>query len=66
MPDSDNHNARPLSGEERMRIRFAAADLAARLAELNGRIPPNTWRAVATRQIGDAMVSARNGHTPKR
>ena len=66
MPDSDDHNARPLSGDERMRIRFTAQDLAARLAELHGRVPADTWRAVAARQIGDAMVNARNGQTTKR
>ena len=66
MPDSDTSNARPLTGDERMCIRFAAADLAARLAQLHGTIPSDTWRNVAARQIGDAMVQARTGHTPKR
>jgi len=66
VPDFDDNNARPLTGDERMRIRFATADLAARLAELHGRIPPDTWRNVAAKQISVVMVAARNGHTPKR
>jgi len=49
-----------------MRIRFAVADLAARLAELRDRVPPDTWRNVSARQNGDAMVAARNRQAPKR
>jgi hypothetical protein len=66
MPDYDDNNARPLSGDERMRVRFAAQDLAARLARLHGRVPPDTWRNVAARQIGDAMIAERNRQPPKR
>jgi hypothetical protein len=55
-----------VSGDERMRVRFAAQDLAARLARLHGRVPPDTWRNVAARQIGDAMIAERNRQPPKR
>ena len=34
-----------MTGDERVRIRFAAADLAARLAQLQGRV--DTWRNYA-------------------
>jgi hypothetical protein len=55
--DSD---APKLTDDERVRIRFTAADLAARLAQLRDRVPPDTWRNYAARQIGDAMIAERN------
>ena len=66
MPDYDENSPPPLTGDERMRIRFAAAELAARLAQLAGRISPDTWRNYAARQIGDAMINERNRQPPKR
>jgi hypothetical protein len=66
MPDHDANSAPPLSFDERTRIRFTAADLAARLAQLRDRMPPDTWRNFAARQIGDAMIAERNRPAPKR
>jgi hypothetical protein len=64
-PEPKSNQTPPLSFDEKSRIRFTAECLASRLAGLQGRIPPDTWRNYAARQIGDAMIAERNRRAPR-
>ena len=56
MPDEQDTPCTPrLAPDDRMRIRFTAADLAAKLEQLQGRLPADTWRNAAAKWIGDAI-----------
>lgn len=66
VPRYDENNPEPLTDVECGRIRVVSADLAARLAKLQKRMPPDTWRAYASRAIGDLIVAEKNRLPSKR
>ena len=63
-PKYDEGSPRPLDPDERVRIRTTARFLADKLERIAGKVPADTWRNFAARQIGDALVNERN--RPKR
>jgi hypothetical protein len=62
----DEGSPRPLSGDERMRIRFAAANLAAKIERMQGKVPPDTARNAAAKWIGDLVINEKNRPPPRR